>query len=69
MEKSRKADLVAASEGGDDAVRAEAVQALLGGHGLFEHIQTDRTHELGVQTPGTDCDLGVVGDGILGCPV
>lgn len=36
------------SECSDDAVSTEAVQALLGGHGVLQHVQTDRTHELTV---------------------
>lgn len=38
-----------APQGSDDAVRAEPVQALLGGHCVLQHVQADGTHELRMQ--------------------
>lgn len=34
---------VARAECGDDAVAAEAMKTLLGCHGLFEHVEANRT--------------------------
>ena len=45
------------SEGRDDAVGAEAVETLLGGHCVLQHVQTDGTHELTVQRPRRHSDL------------
>ena len=53
------------SEGGDDAVGAEAVQTLLGGHGVLQHVQTDRAHELTVERPRGHSDLQPVRYGLL----
>lgn len=41
--------LLPAPQGGDDAVRAEPMQALLGGHCVLQHVQADGTHELRMQ--------------------
>ena len=41
------------------------MQALFGGHSLFKHIQANWTHELAVQTSGTDSDFRAVSDCIL----
>lgn len=54
-----------APEGSDDAVGAEAMQTLLRGHGVLEHIQADGTHELTVQAPGGHHDLQAICDGFL----
>lgn len=41
--------LLPAPQGSDDAVRAEPVQAFLGGHCVFQHVQADGAHELRMQ--------------------
>jgi len=50
---------------GDDAVGAEAVQTLFGRHGVLQHVQTDRTHELIVQRARRHGHLSAVHDGLL----
>ena len=40
---------VPGAQGRHDALGAEAVQALLGGHGVLQHVQADGAHELAVQ--------------------
>ena len=50
----------------DDAVGAEAVQALLGGHGVLQHVQADGAHQLAVQAARGHRDLRPVHDGLLG---
>jgi hypothetical protein len=41
-----RAFLVPAPQGCDNAIRAESVEALLGGHCILQHVQTDGAHEL-----------------------
>ncbi len=53
------------SERSDDAVGTEAVQALLGGHGVLQHVQADGTHELTVQAARGHGDLQTIRDGLL----
>lgn len=43
--------------------------AYLGSHCLFQHIQTDRTHELTVKTSRRNCNFRIINDGILGGPM
>jgi hypothetical protein len=38
--------LLPAPQGCDNAIRAESVEALLGGHCILQHVQTDGAHEL-----------------------
>ena len=49
----------------DDAVGAEAVQTLFGGHGVLQHVQTDGTHELAVQRARRHRHLCPVHDRLL----
>lgn len=58
--------LVTAPKCRNDTIGTETMQTLLRGHGLFKHIQANRTHELAVQAARADRDLGVVSDRILG---
>lgn len=51
--------LVAIAQGGGDAIVAEAMETFFGRHRTAQHVQTDRTHELGVKTSSTDCNFGV----------
>lgn len=58
--------LLPAPQGSDDAVRAESVEALLGGHCVLQHVQADGTHELRMQRPRRDRYLCPIHDGFLG---
>ena len=57
---------IPAAQRGDDAVGAEAVQALLGGHGVLQHVQADGAHQLAVKAAWRHRDLRPVHDGLLG---
>lgn len=53
------------SESSDNAVSTEAVQALLGGHGVLQHIQANGTHELAVQAAWGHGYFQTIRDGLL----
>lgn len=66
---TRGALLVPRPESRNDTIGAETMQAFLRSHGFLEHIEADRAHELAVEAPWGDGDLGVVVDRILRRPV
>jgi len=41
------------------------VQTLFGGHGVFQHVQTNRADQLGVETARRDGDFALVADGFV----
>lgn len=41
------------------------MQALLSGHGVLQHVQTDGAHQLTVEAPGGHCYLCAVHDRLL----
>lgn len=41
------------------------MQALLGGHGVLQHVQADGTHQLTVQAARGHGDLQTIRDGLL----
>lgn len=62
---ARGALLVARTQGGHNAVGAEAVQALLRRHSLLQHVQADGTHQFAVEAPRGHRDLRAVRDHLL----
>lgn len=53
------------SESSDNAVSTEAVEALLGGHCVLQHVQADGTHEFTVQAARGHRYLQTIRNGLL----
>lgn len=62
---ARRALLVPRTQGRDNTIGTEAMQTFLGRHRFPQHVQTNWTHELAVQTARRYSDFGCIGDCLL----